>query len=296
MGAGAAIQAWNNSRATNGPLLVLMAIAFEADEKGECVMSVAELARKARLSDRAVRSSVAELGRLGELEVVSGGSGRGNRTAYRLAVKAAESATFEPETRQNLPPLNPAESATFSDGAPKKPQVSAKAEKSATFAASDALKGSVVSGRKSRSREAPAPHREDVDRLCAHLADRIAANGSSRPVIGKKWRDAARLLIDKDGRTEENIHRAIDWSQQDHFWHRNILSMPKLREHYDRLQLDAKAEQRKKAQPSAGRGNPDDEYQAAMQRIQSRREHANGTRGDGDNRPPRQVSLPPAAN
>jgi hypothetical protein len=84
------------------------------------------------------------------------------------------------------------------------------------------------------------PPRVDVERLCNHLADRIAANGSKRPKVTKAWRDAARLLIDTDGRTEEQIHAAIDWCQADDFWHRNVLSMPKLREKYEQLRLAAK--------------------------------------------------------
>lgn len=83
--------------------------------------------------------------------------------------------------------------------------------------------------------------RQDVERLCTHLADRVKANGSKRPSINKKWRDAARLMIDADGRTEERIHRAIDWCQDSEFWRPNIMSMTKLREKYDTLRLQAQS-------------------------------------------------------
>jgi hypothetical protein len=83
--------------------------------------------------------------------------------------------------------------------------------------------------------------RDDVEQLCSHLADRVEANGSLRPTIGKKWRDAARLMIDSDGRTEAQIHRAIDWCQDDEFWRANVMSMPKLRKQYDTLRLRAQA-------------------------------------------------------
>ncbi|MGW1405051.1 hypothetical protein [Streptomyces sp. NPDC002403] len=85
----------------------------------------------------------------------------------------------------------------------------------------------------------PAPDREDVERLCAHLADRIEGNGSKRPTITKTWRTAARLLLDKDGRTEDQVHGCIDWCQNSDFWRGNVLSMPKLREKYDTLRLQA---------------------------------------------------------
>jgi hypothetical protein len=88
--------------------------------------------------------------------------------------------------------------------------------------------------------EAP---REDVTRLCIHLANRIEANGAKRPTIGKGWHDAARLMLDNDGRTEQEIHGAIDWCQTDEFWRANVLSMPKLREKYDQLRMQAQRRQ-----------------------------------------------------
>jgi hypothetical protein len=84
--------------------------------------------------------------------------------------------------------------------------------------------------------------RADVDRLCHHLASRIEANGSKRPAITKRWRDSARLMIDRDGRTEQQVIAAIDWCQGNEFWRANILSMPKLREKYDQLRLQATRE------------------------------------------------------
>jgi len=84
--------------------------------------------------------------------------------------------------------------------------------------------------------------RPDVDQVCNHLADRIEANGSQRPRVTDRWRDAARLLIDRDGRTVDQILRAIDWCQADSFWRANVLSMPTLRSRYDQLRLRASAE------------------------------------------------------
>lgn len=90
--------------------------------------------------------------------------------------------------------------------------------------------------RQSKPKNADRP---DVERLCDHLADRIEGNGSKRPTITDKWRTAARLLMDADGRTEEQVHKAIDWCQGHEFWRGNILSMPKLREQYDQMRLQA---------------------------------------------------------
>jgi hypothetical protein len=85
----------------------------------------------------------------------------------------------------------------------------------------------------------PKPERPDVERVCRHLADRIVANGCRPPTITDRWRDAARLLIDKDGKTVDQIVRCIDWATADEFWKANILSMPTLRAKYDQLSLSA---------------------------------------------------------
>lgn len=89
--------------------------------------------------------------------------------------------------------------------------------------------------------------REDVLSLCNLLADLIEGNGSKRPTIGQGWLDAARLMLDKDGREVEKAARLIRWSQDDAFWRANILSMPKFREKYDQLRLQSEK------QPSSGR-------------------------------------------
>lgn len=56
----------------------------------------------------------------------------------------------------------------------------------------------------------------------------------------QSWAKEADLMIRVDHRTPEEILRLIEWSQADHFWHRNILSMGKLREKFDKLTLEAK--------------------------------------------------------
>lgn len=106
--------------------------------------------------------------------------------------------------------------------------------------------------------------REDVERLCLHLADRIEGNGSKRPAIGKGWRDATRLMLDRDGRTEQQILAAIDWSQDDEFWRGNVLSMPTLRQQYDKLRLAAQRD--RSARNGSGHGTPPEPRSAADQR------------------------------
>lgn len=71
------------------------------------------------------------------------------------------------------------------------------------------------------------------------LADLIERNGSKRPTVTKRWADAERLLLERDGRDRTEAERLIQWCQADEFWRGNVLSMPKFREKYDRLRLNA---------------------------------------------------------
>jgi hypothetical protein len=91
------------------------------------------------------------------------------------------------------------------------------------------------------SKEVEIP-RADVMGLCTLLADLIEANGSLRPAIGKGWLDAARLLLDKDGREYAAADRLIRWVQADEFWKGNVLSMGTFRTKYDQLRLAANSQ------------------------------------------------------
>lgn len=86
------------------------------------------------------------------------------------------------------------------------------------------------------------PVRADVESLCVLLADLVERNGSKRPKITQGWRDAARRMIDIDGRDPVKAEALIRWCQADEFWRGNILSMPKFRAQYDRLRLRAIAD------------------------------------------------------
>jgi hypothetical protein len=100
------------------------------------------------------------------------------------------------------------------------------------------------SSKEEQAANAAASPREDVEQVCKYLADRIAANGSRRPRVTEKWREAARLMIDRDKRAVADIRGSIDWSQGNDFWRPHIMSMPKLREKYDTMRLQAERENR----------------------------------------------------
>lgn len=104
--------------------------------------------------------------------------------------------------------------------------------------------GALTPGKEGKGKEGNVggEPREDVERVCKYLAEWIVRNGSKPPTITEKWRTEARLLIDKDGRSLEEIRKVTAWSQKNAFWKPNILSMPKLREKFDQLRLAMEAE------------------------------------------------------
>jgi hypothetical protein len=115
---------------------------------------------------------------------------------------------------------------------------------------------------------AAPPPRADVERVCRHLADQIESNGCRRPEITQGWRDSARLLIDKDGRSVEQILTAINWATRDDFWRANILSMPTLRKKYDQLRLAA---QRSNGRPATTTTRVGDALSRAAQYAEQER-------------------------
>lgn len=110
--------------------------------------------------------------------------------------------------------------------------------------AADTLEATVIDQDADTSDTSDTPTRErpDVEAVCDHMADSVAARTGRRPRITKRWRDAARLMIDRDQRPVDQIHAAIEWVAQSDFWAANILGIPKLRDKWDTIYLQAKRE------------------------------------------------------
>lgn len=95
---------------------------------------------------------------------------------------------------------------------------------------------------RSRSGQEEPPPREDVERLCTALAERLAANGFLKrdTKISKGWRDEARRLLDIDGVPLDEALAVLHWCQRDSFWRKNIQSIGKFRAQFSRLRLAAR--------------------------------------------------------
>jgi len=235
---------WEQSKSAGTDRLVLLAIADCASDGGDQAWpSMANLARKAGIDVRTAQRAVGRLVELGELTVTPN-AGKAGANVYRINLTPGAA----PPPRQGATPAerHPRQSATPAlrretpGAAPPEPSLNRPTPRLRRGETRDA-----------HTREAEP--RDGVERVCARLADRIEANGCNRPTITKGWRNTARLMLDKDGRTETQITDAIDWATADEFWRANILSMAALRKHYERLRLAA---QRARA-PANGRITPD---------------------------------------
>ena len=233
---------WEHSESRHGPRLVLLKIADGMRaEAGWAWPSVKELCEKTKLTERAVRAAISDLEILGELEVQRN-AGPGGCSRYRIRATPRKNCTctFCTPPANFAPPalslLDGLEGADFAG-------VDITGVQKTTLRGADSAPGTV---RKTFSSKKNAgdrePQRDDVDRICAHLVERIVANGSKRPAITEAWKREARLLLDADKRSEEQVHKAIDWCQSNRFWRSKIMSMTKLRDKYDQLRLDAETE------------------------------------------------------
>ena len=91
----------------------------------------------------------------------------------------------------------------------------------------------------SSSEIADALSRPDVEELLDLLKARVVGNDFKAPTRTKRNWDAARLLLDRDGHTIEQVTWVIDWATSNEFWRPNIRSMSKLREKFDQLKAQA---------------------------------------------------------
>jgi len=103
--------------------------------------------------------------------------------------------------------------------------------------------------------------------LSCLLADLIENNGARRPTVGQKWVTAERLLFERDGRDRAQAERLLRWCQADEFWRGNVLSMPKFRDKYDQLLLQA---QRKTKTASPGMTQAEQRAEQIRQKREAR--------------------------
>jgi hypothetical protein len=116
------------------------------------------------------------------------------------------------------------------------------------------------------SADADASPRTDVKEIIDYLDDAIRESGQKLPGRTKKNLEAARLLLDKDHRTVQQVKNCVDFTFQDEFWRTNIRSMSKLREKWVQLE-GAAARAKTRMKPAVP--TPENDPYAWMQVVSS---------------------------
>lgn len=199
-------------------------VAWRADESHDSVatedgitwypISYPDLSATMGISEKVARSSLNRLVDLGELRV------------RELKLKGPYDRT------KSYSPV-------WDDPDPLPPRADAPAQQGGCTSAPQGSSSSVEAEKSFSSEVAGATIRDDVIEILDHLDAAIVRNGAKKPARTKKNIDAARLLLDRDGRSVRQVKAAIDWATEDSFWRANILSMAKLREKYEQLRLQA---------------------------------------------------------
>lgn len=96
-------------------------------------------------------------------------------------------------------------------------------------------------GASSEKRKAPQKKAsEDAEKLATIFKDEILRNKPDYKITVsqlRNWAVIADRMMRLDGRTKDGIAELIRWVQWDDFWRTNVLSMDKLREKFDQLEM-----------------------------------------------------------
>ena len=91
------------------------------------------------------------------------------------------------------------------------------------------------------SDSADAEPRPDIESVLDRIDQHCEAHDFKKPNRTKANINAARLMLDKDERTLDQVNWIMDWVTSHHFWAPNIRSAAKLREQFDQLKGQALA-------------------------------------------------------
>ena len=98
------------------------------------------------------------------------------------------------------------------------------------------------SSARSGSKRKPQPSVE-ATRLAQFLRDEIVTHKPDARITKRQlhnWAVTADIMLSSDNRSKLRIAAVIRWAQCDRFWQANSLSMEKVREHFDTLELRAR--------------------------------------------------------
>lgn len=108
--------------------------------------------------------------------------------------------------------------------------------------------------RRGGGRTSPDPEPEDLA-MADLLQGLVLENNPTARVSDsqmRKWANDCRLMRQQDGRALDEIEAHIRWTQGDPFWSGNVLSMAKVRKHWDTHTLRMASQGQSRASPPPG--------------------------------------------
>ncbi len=230
---------WHEARYRDGSviaqnaLVLMLALADVADDNGRCRfvddeegLTYDSLAEKVRVDRRTIERLIPRLRDEGLVEHLKGVKGRPNEftIAVPWAKRSTDNLSGNEEGAAADSPTAVQDSPTAATGFPDNGDIR-----------SSLLRIDVADV----STSAPqTTGQRFAQPLCDVLFAELRRNEVKVPEgYPKRWLDAARLLVDADGRDPHQAKALIEWACRDSFWRSNILSMPTFRAQYDKLRL-----------------------------------------------------------
>jgi hypothetical protein len=135
-----------------------------------------------------------------------------------------------------------------------------------------------ISDKESRSSELEKATKNTL-LVCDSLAAQILERDPQADVSprSERWLREGRLLLERDGRTIEQVMAVLAWLRTDDFWPTVVLSMPKFREKFTQLLAKRQASSQKVTNGSMARAESaeiDAERLEAMSRLMNERGRA----------------------
>lgn len=223
-------------------------LARHADQDRECFVSVARIAKRIGMTERAVRAAIRKLTEKGVLHVShrTGANHKGNLTnIYRLPYLTTQEpgeAAFSPGV--NLDSAPPGTAVQPRGERQISPGVNGKSPKQDFF-------NKTIPNKTNTNKTRRALRFDEADLATAVWMHEVIAQRQPgrKPPKFERWANEIRLLREADKRTDEQIRDLYEWCHNDSFWSTVILSPDKLRAKWDDLEL-----RRSKGTVRAGQG------------------------------------------
>jgi biotin operon repressor len=246
--------------------LVLIKLADNANDKGVCHPSYQHIADQCEISRRSVIDHVKALQAMGVLTIKHRmNDGENTSNSFHICSKKLE------ELSSAVYSLGGEPAALGSaNGAKKRAPDSLGGECAAPPLVQELHPEPSLSNHHLTINEPSLNHNAPATAVAMHLSSKILSVNPSAKLRPESWVKEIDRAIRLDGRTKQDLLNIIDWiySPAGSFWQANIMSGAKLREKFDTMLMQSKADRSGfKAKPSSHTGFSTKNYSAGATQL-----------------------------